>query len=82
MAEEHSVSREPVRLLGSETCPYLTRPVSSGRNVSVGRVVNSNRTQFIAEAVLTDARGREIGRGGGVFVRSAALLTDTVGYAS
>lgn len=35
---------------------YLTRPVSSGRLKAIGRVVNKNKTQFIAEAVVYDAQ--------------------------
>ena len=61
---------------------YLTRPVSSGRLRSVGRVVNRNNSQFIAEAVLHDSEGNQIGRGSGVFVRSKLPLSGTRGYAT
>jgi len=59
---------------------YLTRPVSKGSLVSRGRVVNQNNTQFIAEAVVYDDKGREIGRGNGVFVRSKLPLVEASGY--
>lgn len=59
---------------------YLSRPVSSGRLRSEGRVVNRGRSQFIAEAVLRDSEGHEIGRGSGVFVRSRLRLVDARGY--
>ncbi|AGH45537.1 PaaI family thioesterase [Paraglaciecola psychrophila] len=59
---------------------YITRPVSSGKMRAVGRVVNKNTSQFISEAVVYDADGREIGRGNGVFVRSKALLANAQGY--
>ncbi len=59
---------------------YLTRPVSSGRIKSVGKVVNSNKTQFIAEAVLYDEQGRELGRGNGIFMRSKMPLAEVPGY--
>ena len=59
---------------------YITRPVSSGKMRAVGRVVNKNTSQFISEAVVYDADGREIGRGNGVFVRSKAPLADAQGY--
>ncbi|MCK5690609.1 PaaI family thioesterase [Myxococcota bacterium] len=59
---------------------YLTRPVSSGKLRSVGRVVNKNRTQFIAEAVVYDSEDREIGRGSGIFVQSKMALEDAAGY--
>lgn len=59
---------------------YLTRPVSSGRLKSVGRVVNSNKTQFIAESIVYDDKGREIGRGNGIFMRSKMPLAQVPGY--
>jgi len=60
---------------------YLTRPVSSGRLRAEGRVVNRGNSRFLAEAVLYDSEGREIGRGSGVFVRSQLRLADAQGYA-
>ena len=60
---------------------YLTRPVSSGRLKSVGKVVNANKSQFIAESIVYDEQGREIGRGNGIFVRSKMPLKDALGYA-
>ena len=60
---------------------YLTRPITSGKMRAVGKVVNKNRTQFIAEAVLYNDKGKEIGRGNGIFVRSKNKLADVVGYA-
>ncbi len=59
---------------------YLTRPVSSGKLRAQGRVVNANRTQFIAESVVYDSENREIGRGNGIFVRSKMPLEDAMGY--
>jgi uncharacterized protein (TIGR00369 family) len=59
---------------------YITRPVSSGRMKAVGKVVNKNKSQFIAEAVVYDSEGREIGRGNGIFVRSKMPLVDAKGY--
>lgn len=75
-----SLEREFFVLTTSFTT-YLTRPVSSGRLRSVGRVVNRNRSQFIAEAIVYDVKNHEIGRGNGIFVRSKSLLTSVVGYA-
>lgn len=59
---------------------YLTRPVSSGDMRSVGRVVNSNKSQFIAESVVYNSEKKEIARGNGIFVRSKILLSSTPGY--
>lgn len=60
---------------------YITRPVASGKMKAIGKVVNSNKTQFIAEAVVYDSNDREIGRGNGIFVRGKLPLVDAAGYA-
>ena len=75
----NSVERETFVLTTSFTT-YLTRPVSSGTMRSTGRLVNRNNTQFIAEAVLSDSEGNELGRGSGVFMRSKLLLREAPGY--
>jgi uncharacterized protein (TIGR00369 family) len=76
-------SLEPeVFVLTTSFTTYLTRPVSSGKLRSVGRVVNRNRTQFIAESVVYDSEGNEIGRGNGIFVRSKLPLRKAAGYAA
>ena len=59
---------------------YLTRPVVAGKLKAIGKVVNKNRSQFIAQAVVYDSDNNEIGRGSGVFVRSKMLLKDAAGY--
>ncbi|MGH8109016.1 MAG: PaaI family thioesterase [Arenimonas sp.] len=75
----NSLERE-VFVLTTSFTTYLTRPVSSGRLRSIGRVVNRNKSQFIAESVVYDAENREIGRGNGVFVRGKLPLADALGY--
>jgi len=60
---------------------YITRPVATGIMRAVGKVVNKNRTQFIAESVVYDSDGKELGRGNGVFVRGKLPLLDAAGYA-
>ena len=59
---------------------YLTRPVSEGKMKAVGKVVNRNRSQIIAEAVVYNSEEKEIGRGNGIFVRSKQKLMETRGY--
>jgi uncharacterized protein (TIGR00369 family) len=59
---------------------YLTRPISSGRMQALGRVVNRNRSQIVAEAVVRDGEGVEVGRGSGLFVRSKVKLADVPTY--
>ncbi|ARN75223.1 PaaI family thioesterase [Oceanicoccus sagamiensis] len=70
-----------VFVLTTSFTTYITRPVSEGIMKAVGKVVNQNRSQFIAEAVVYDSEDREIGRGNGVFVRSKLPLTEQKGYA-
>ena len=75
----NSIVRD-VFVLTSPFTTYLTRPVTAGVMKSVGRVVSKGKSRIIAEAVVRDGRGREAGRGNGVFVRSRMLLTDALGY--
>lgn len=71
---------EEVFVLTTSFTTYLTRPVSDGRVRAVGKVVNANKSQFIAESVLYDGEGREIARGNGIFVRSKNKLADIASY--
>jgi uncharacterized protein (TIGR00369 family) len=71
---------EDVFVLTTSFTTYLTRPVSEGHVRAVGKVVNQNRTQFIAEAVLFDSHDMEIGRATGLFVRSRIPLSKEIGY--
>jgi len=69
-----------VFVLTTSFTTYLTRPVSQGNLRAVGKVVNKNRSQFIAESIVYDSTGVEIGRGNGVFVRSKIPLGQANGY--
>ena len=75
----NSLERE-VFVLTTSFTTYLTRPVSSGTLRSIGRVANRNKTQFIAESVVYDSQGTEVGRGSGIFIRSKLLLCEAQGY--
>ena len=46
----------------------LTRAVPTGDLLARGRFVGMSGTHFLAESILTDSTGTEIGRGDGVFV--------------
>lgn len=59
---------------------YLLRPVDQGIIKAIGKVVNSSRTQYLAESILYDAESREIARGSGVFVKGKVKLTPEIGY--
>ena len=67
-------------VLTSSFNTYLTRPITSGKMKAIGKVVNINRTQFIAESVVYNSDGKEIARGSGVFVRSKIPLVSVEGY--
>ena len=69
-----------VFMLTTSFTTYLTRPVSSGKMKAIGKVVNKNRSQLIAEAIVYDADNKEIGRGNGIFVRSKVPLSEARGY--
>ena len=74
-------SLEPeVFVLTTSFTTYLTRPISSGCMRAEGKVVNFNRSQFIAESVVYNSVGKEIGRGNGIFVRSKNRLMEIDGY--
>ena len=59
---------------------YLTRPVVSGSLKAVGKVVNITNRVFVAEAIMYDEQGREVGRGSGSFMKSSAELSPEIGY--
>ncbi len=75
----NSYERE-VFVLTTAFTTYLTCPITTGKMIAIGKVVNKNRSQFIAESVAYDAKGKEIARGNGIFVRSKILLVDAMGY--
>ena len=67
-------------MLTTSFTTYLTKPVSSGLMRAVGKAVNQNRSQIIAEAVVYNDKDEEIGRCSGIFVRSNNQLINVQGY--
>jgi uncharacterized protein (TIGR00369 family) len=59
---------------------YLLRPISEGEMAATGTIVSAGRTLWVAEATLSDDRGRQLGRGSGTFMRSRHALSETMGY--
>jgi len=59
---------------------YLLRPIHEGLMIAAAQVVNQSRTQIIADAVLRDEDGRQLGRGSGTFVKSKFALSEALGY--
>ncbi len=72
---------EDVFVLTTSFTTYITCPVSAGGVTAIGRVVNQNRSQFIAEAVMYNDSDREIARASGIFVRGKTALSPEIGYA-
>ena len=73
---------DDVFLVTTSFTTYLTRPVSNGKILSKGKVVNKNNSQIIAESILFDEQNREVARGSGIFVRSKFPLEEALGYVS
>ncbi len=59
---------------------YFIRPISSGIMRAIGKVVSKGKSQMVAESVVYDGRGKEIGRGSGIFVKSKVTLDEKLGY--
>lgn len=59
---------------------FLERPIQSGELRAVGEVVMAGKNIYVGQAVMTDAQGRELGRGSGNFVKSGLRLTPEIGY--
>ncbi|MEM8985068.1 MAG: PaaI family thioesterase [Pseudomonadota bacterium] len=60
---------------------YLLRPVTDGKLRAIGTIASQTKRQFIAEAVVFDAKDREVGRGNGIFMRTQSPWTEIPGYA-
>ncbi len=65
---------EDVFVLTTSFTTYITKPVVDGVMRAVGKVVNSNRSQWVAESIVYNSDGKEIARGNGIFVRSKIQL--------
>lgn len=61
---------------------HFTKPVRAGEVVAEGRWISGRRRVLVAEARLVDAKGEEIGRGTGTFMRSRIPLSGLPGYAA
>lgn len=59
---------------------YFTKPVFDGILTGKGTLVNHNKRQYIAEAILYNSDGVEISRGSGVYVPSKIELSEKMGY--
>ena len=69
-----------VFVLTTSFTTYITRPISSGILRAEGKVLNSNNSQIIAEAVAFDSNNQEVARGNGVFMKSKIPLSSIKEY--
>lgn len=60
---------------------YFLRPVSNGEMRAFGRVIRHSKKLLVADSILTNSEGQEIGRGSGTFMPSQIPLTAEIGYA-
>jgi uncharacterized protein (TIGR00369 family) len=60
---------------------HFSKPVRLGEVVAEGRWISGRRRVLVAESVLVDSEGEEIGRGTGTFMRSRMALSGLEGYA-
>jgi uncharacterized protein (TIGR00369 family) len=60
---------------------HFARPIADGALRAVGRMLHGSGRLFLAEADLLDSEGQLLGRGSGVFTRSAIPLDSGIGYA-
>lgn len=58
----------------------FTRPLGPGEVIAEGRWVSGQRRVLIAESRLIDARGEEVARGTGTFMKSRIALAGLPGY--
>jgi len=58
----------------------LVRPAVSGKLKAIGKVKFKSKNLYIAESVIHNEQGKEIGFGTGHFMRSKVPLTEDIGY--
>jgi hypothetical protein len=58
----------------------LTGAIAEGELIARGRVVGMSEDHCLAEAVVSDSEGGELGRGTGIFAKTETPLTCEMGY--
>jgi len=69
-----------VFVLTTSFTTYFTRPITSGRITSRGKVVHGGKNVLLAEAEVFAEDGKSIGRGNGAFMKSTIALGPALGY--
>ncbi|RMG61653.1 MAG: PaaI family thioesterase [Calditrichaeota bacterium] len=67
-------------LLTADFTIYFLKPVTSGRLTACGEVISAGQQLFVAQATLTDERGRKVGFGSGTYARTRIRLSEKMGY--
>ena len=71
---------QDVFVLTSNFTVYFVRPIDSGLMVAEGHVLNISKSQVLAESILTNEKGKLIGKGSGTFIKSSIKLSQEIGY--
>jgi acyl-coenzyme A thioesterase PaaI-like protein len=58
----------------------LTCPIATGELIARSRFLGMSGNRYLADSVLTDSEGQELGRGNGAFMESDISLASTIGY--
>ncbi len=67
-------------VLGTDFNIQLTGSITGGEIIARGRVIGSSEEHCLAEAVVLDSKGEELGRGTGIFVATEIPLSSEMGY--
>jgi acyl-coenzyme A thioesterase PaaI-like protein len=59
---------------------HLTHPIATDELIARGRFLGMSGNHYLAESVLMDLEGTEMGRGNGAFMESDILLSSDQGY--
>jgi acyl-coenzyme A thioesterase PaaI-like protein len=71
---------EDVFVLTTQFNLYLLSPIQQGKMIAKGRVLDEQKSSFIAESYLMDQEGQTIARGSGIFVKSKIKLDESIKY--
>jgi acyl-coenzyme A thioesterase PaaI-like protein len=58
----------------------FTGTISDGELIARGRVIGTSDEHCLAETVVVDGEGKELGRGTGTFVKSEIPFSPEMGY--
>jgi hypothetical protein len=58
----------------------LTCPIATAELIARSRFLGMSGNHYMAESVLTDSEGQELGTGKGAFMESGISLSSEIGY--